>query len=188
MGSIRVRKENNKLYFDFRYKGVRCREQTALTDNPANRRKLEKVLKKIEAEITLDTFDYQRYFPNSKLAAKFDQATTPQSATETLLFGDFAWEWFEEMQIGWKASHQETIRIILNRHLIPAFGDQAVSRITKSDILKLRASLAKVERGNSNVGLSPQRINHIMNPLRQILNEAADRFHFTTPFTGAYST
>ncbi|MFP4640461.1 MAG: Arm DNA-binding domain-containing protein, partial [Guyparkeria sp.] len=37
MGKIRVREETNRLYFDFRYKGVRCREYTALTDTPANR-------------------------------------------------------------------------------------------------------------------------------------------------------
>ncbi|MBU0500715.1 MAG: DUF3596 domain-containing protein [Gammaproteobacteria bacterium] len=40
MANIRARKDNGKLFFDFRYKGERCREQTALDDNPANRKKL----------------------------------------------------------------------------------------------------------------------------------------------------
>ena len=35
MGSINVR--SGCLYVDFRYQGKRCREQTLLTDTPANR-------------------------------------------------------------------------------------------------------------------------------------------------------
>ncbi|MGM1053897.1 MAG: Arm DNA-binding domain-containing protein, partial [Pseudomonadota bacterium] len=44
MGKVRVRKETGKLYLDFFYQGVRCREQTALTDTPANRKKVEKLM------------------------------------------------------------------------------------------------------------------------------------------------
>ena len=51
MPSIRSRADNGLLFFDFRFHGDRCREQTLLSDTPANRRKLEKVLDKIEAEI-----------------------------------------------------------------------------------------------------------------------------------------
>lgn len=40
MGNVRVRKETRKLFMDFRYQGVRCREQTALADTPGNRKKL----------------------------------------------------------------------------------------------------------------------------------------------------
>ena len=58
MGNVNVRPETGKLYFDFRYRNKRCREQTALDDTPANRKKLKKVLERIEAEITLGSFDY----------------------------------------------------------------------------------------------------------------------------------
>ena len=37
-----------------------------LLDTPANRKKLEKVLYKVEAEIIAGTFVYVNYFPNSK--------------------------------------------------------------------------------------------------------------------------
>lgn len=56
MGKIVARPETGKLYFDFRYRGKRCREQTALSDIPKNRKQLEKILVKIEAEITLCIF------------------------------------------------------------------------------------------------------------------------------------
>ena len=74
MGSIRARKESGCLFVDFRYRNERCRELTALTDTASNRKRLEKLLEKIEADIASDTFDYRRYFPTSRNAAKFDQA------------------------------------------------------------------------------------------------------------------
>ncbi len=55
MGKIVARKETGNLFFDFRYLGKRCREQTVLADTPVNRKKLQKVLDRIEAEITLGT-------------------------------------------------------------------------------------------------------------------------------------
>lgn len=44
MGKIVARKETGNLFFDFRYLGKRCREQTTLADTAANRKKLQKVL------------------------------------------------------------------------------------------------------------------------------------------------
>lgn len=65
MPSIRSRVDNDLLFFDFRYDGARFREQTLLHDTPVNRKKLEKVLDKIESEIAAGTFVYANYFPNS---------------------------------------------------------------------------------------------------------------------------
>ena len=65
MGSVRKREDNGCLFMDFRFKGVRFREQTALSDNATNRKRLEKVMDRIEADIASGTFDYCRYFPSS---------------------------------------------------------------------------------------------------------------------------
>ena len=65
MASINVRKETGKLYIDFRYRNVRCREQTDLTDTKKNRERLQKLVNRIEAEILLGQFDYAATFPNS---------------------------------------------------------------------------------------------------------------------------
>jgi integrase len=56
-----------------------------------------------------------------------------------------------------------------------------VGSITKSDALEFRATLAKVKGRGKQEGLSAKRINEIMGLLRQILNEAADRFEFKPP-------
>ena len=196
MGSVRKREGNGLLFFDFRYKNVRCREQSALLDTTVNRKNMEKMLTKIESEINIGTFDYARYFPNSPMATKFlsqgmespINAVTQQFAISveiptTPLFKDFAEEWYLENEIGWKRSYRATLRITLNKYLLPEFGEKEVSRITKGDTLKFRSSLAKVQNGTKE-GLSHDRINHIMTPLRMILNEAADRFKFSTPYVG----
>lgn len=56
MSSIRVR--SDRLQLDFRYRGVRCREQTALTDTKVNRAKLHALLKEIDSAIRLEKFVY----------------------------------------------------------------------------------------------------------------------------------
>jgi integrase len=41
MGSIRARSDSGLLFVDFRFRGERCREQTALPDNAGNRKRLD---------------------------------------------------------------------------------------------------------------------------------------------------
>lgn len=191
MGNVSVRKETGKLYFDFRYQGQRCREQTLLENTPENIRKMQAMLKRIDAEITLGTFDYARYFPTSPWAKRFQQAgsvtmqgtETTNENNDTPTMEDFTKDWFEENQIRWKRSYRYMIRSTLDGHLLPVFGQKKVSSITKGEVLKFRSTLAKVSNGNKE-GLSPDRINHIMTPLRMILADAADRHNFTTPFIG----
>ncbi len=57
MGSVRAVKKSGKLFFDFRFQGMRCREYTLLKDTVLNKRKLDKVLKAIEKEIDAGSFN-----------------------------------------------------------------------------------------------------------------------------------
>lgn len=190
-----IRELNGKLFFDFRYKGQRCREYTAAEESKTNRAKMEKILKKIEEDIESSNFEYRRYFPNSKLAEKFDSPqairskislTTQQAfatspvVMDTPLFSDFAEQWFEEFSVGWRRTYISTVRQIIDSRLIPAFGDKAVSNIRREDILSFRSTLAKEPGRQQDSKLSPRRINAIVLVLTQVLNEAADRFNFTT--------
>jgi integrase len=192
MGSIRARKDTGALFFDFIYKGMRCRELTTLRDSSENRRAMEKMLKKIEAEIVLEQFDYARYFPTSPVLKKISAteagllhagAGEGGKKLNTPRFKDFSEEWFDENAVRWKRSYREMIRGVMDKYLHPGFGETKVSRVTKGDILKFRSALAKLMKGSSKK-LSPDRINHIMTPLRMILNEAAERFDFITPYIG----
>jgi len=200
MASIQVRKRNNCLILDFYYKGRRCREQTALPDSVANRKKVQKVLDRLEQEIANGTFVYRNFFPGSKHAVKFDEMELPPVPANQVaahvaqgmnnpavdanvpLFRDFADTWFTEKEVEWRKSHQISTRADMDKLLKPHFGDKVVSQITKADILTFRATLAKVNARGKETPLSARRINKIFGPLRQILNEAADRFDFRTPF------
>lgn len=186
MGSIRIRNETGKLFFDFKYQNVRCREQTTLEDTKANRAKLQKVMDKIDAEIMLGQFVYRDYFPNSSFASKFDELDARRrSYTKdvTPLFKHFTWEWYEEMEVGWRNSHKTTVKRLLGDRIMDYFGEMEVSRITKADVLKFRACLGKVVRKDGET-ISAEYINKYMKILRMPLDEAADRFNFTSPFRG----
>jgi integrase len=182
MGSIRERR--GLLFIDFRFRGVRCREYGKLSDKPANRKRLQTIVERVEAEILLGTFDYAAYFPNSDRIAQFKahENRIEQVQSDTPTFSDFSDLWFTENEVSWKYSYQITLRSSLDKHVLPAFGAQAVSQITRAEILAFRAKLAKIPRKDGSTGLSPARINTILVPLRLILSEAADRFDFESPY------
>lgn len=174
-----------KLVVDFRYLGKRCREKTSLEDNPANRKKLAQVMKKMEAEITLGIFDYAAYFPKSERAQEMtalaDRAEACISRNPT--FRQFVDIWYEEKKIEWRPSYRQKTQIILDKYLLPEFGGKAVHAIKKPDLLTFRSSLAKVRYGkDGQSSLSVARINQIMILLRMILEEASDRHEFEMPY------
>ncbi len=195
MGSIN-RRGSGTLFFDFRVNGHRCREYTSLQDTPANRKKLQKVLDRMELDMATGSFEYRHYFPSSAMAARFDQP--PQSSTtasavaaalagaNTPLFRDFAETWFGEREVEWRRSYRETIRISLDKHLLPHFGEFPVGAIDKACVMAFRKDLAK-KPGHGGGLLSASRVNHVLNPLRMILAEAAERHGFANPSQGVKS-
>ena len=199
MASIRTRKETGLLFFDFRFLGQRCREQTLLQEDPANRKRLEKALAKIESDIAAGTFDYAATFPGSRnipartpapapvpqpgapaMPMSASAAAASDAASTTPSFKDFTATWLAEHQIEWRRSHIKVLKCTLDGHLLPHFGDRPVGTISKADILAFRAKLADLP-GRTGAKLSNKRINGVLAPLRQILAEAADRHGFVSP-------
>ena len=181
MGKIRTRSDNQKLFFDFIFLNKRCREQTTLPDTPTYRKKLEKILERIEAEITLGIFDYATYFPQSSKVQELNRLQAGCVSLKTPMFKNFAELWFEEMRVEWRDTHANTVRLTLDKHLLPEFGKKEISTITKAELLSFRSALGKLP-GQKGQSLTATRINHIMTPLRMILSEASDRFEFTSPY------
>lgn len=196
MAKVNVRKETGKLVIDFTYRGVRCREQTALDDSVSNRRRVEAVLKKLREAMAAGTFVYGEFFPGSMLAARFDTAPLAASAAimqsaaaadaavaavaATPAFRTFTETWLAEHQIEWRRSHIKVLNSTLAAHLLPAFADKPVGTITKSDVLSFRARLAD-KPGRTSDKLSAKRINNILAVLRQVMADAADRHGFVSP-------
>lgn len=197
MANIRTRRESGCLFLDFRYRGIRCREQTALQDTAANRRTLESLANRIQRELAKGTFDYAVFFPDSPRARQFAAATaTPFSEVSggsstrreaavgnvvTPALGEFAATWYSENLPRWRDTHAETIRGTLDQHILPRFKLRPLGEITRADLLAFRGELGKLTKKNGE-SLSPSRINHIMTPLRMLLAEASERHEFVTPF------
>ncbi len=182
MGSVNSR--DGKLYLDFRYKGLRCREQTKLADTPTNRQKLAKVLAMLEQQIRAGTFDYGYHFPGSPRIEHFrtvELLGRQKASGVRMLFSVFVLQWLEEKRVEWRQSQIETVDGILRCHLIPAMGAVRMTDITKQDILAFRLRLCEPDAVTAKA-LSASRINHIMTYLRLILNEAAERFEFESPW------
>jgi integrase len=189
MGSVRAQNGRGTLFMDFRYQGKRCREYTALPDTPANRKRLEKVVKTIDQEILAGTFDYEARFPGSKRVTTVLVVATNSgpsinalaaASTPTPTLCTFAEQWLTNHAIEWRRSHVRVLRSTIDGHLIPHFGDTPVGQIGKADILAFRNKLAEAPGRNAK-GLSSKRINGILAPLKQILAEAAEVHGFISP-------
>lgn len=174
MGNLTER--SSKFVLDFRYLGVRCREKTGLKNTKRNKKKLLEQLDKIEEEIHLNTFLYEKHFPNGSQIDKFktlENVNNMASAQSTVLFENFSITWQNKKHNDWRASHQEKIATIFNLYLLPQFGHCSIDFIMRKEIIEFRNSLLKIKPS-----LSPSRVNQIMSPLRLILNDAAEQFNF----------
>lgn len=202
MASVRVRPDG-RLFFDFYFDGKRCRELTALADTPQNRKKVERVLKQIEAEIENGAFEYGRYFPNSKMARVTRSTRSPTAAPSMSMgatgvvsatqapecpnFAAVAREWRANKQIEWRISYRESVDSILASHLIPYFGDEPISSISRQDVMGFRNHLASLrirsKPGPDQEGkpLSPATINRITGILRMVMDEGAMQYQFVNP-------
>lgn len=196
MAKVRSRPETGKLYFDFFYQGKRCREQTDLSDTQANRKRVEAVMRRIQTEIQIGTFNYASYFPNSKVvqhgskANGFPGATQlPQQAIEPSptptanapTFQEFLEIWLIENEVRWRRTTTKLRREMIQLHLVPAFGKQLTSTITRAQLLEFRAKLCKRPGIRQGTTLAPKTVNEIMALLLSILGEAADRYGFQNP-------
>lgn len=200
MAKVRARKDNGLLFLDFYYRGVRCREQTALPDTAENRRRVQSLMSRISKEIKQGLFDYGATFPGSPKAAQF--ATTPGTTgstvpvatggvaapadptlSDTPTFSDFSVIWRKEMAPQWRRQHRDSVDATFAAHLITEFGDRPVGSITKADVLTFRAKLAEMP-GRSSPKLSPTTVNRTMGLLRQCLTEASERFGTPDAFKG----
>lgn len=184
MGNIRTQ-PSGKLYFDFRYLGKRCREITTLEDTQLNRKKLEAILKRIEAEIVTGQFDYAKYFPSSSFLkqVRLQEKRLSRGALrdEIPLLAQIIRAWLDEHEIEWRESYKTTITSMIERHIVPALGDMPVDAITREVLVQFRSGLAKY-RSSGGLALSPSSINRIMTILRSIIEHACHEYKLSSPW------
>lgn len=193
-----IRSSRGKLFIDYRVNGMRQRVYTGLPDNSSNRSQLAAVGRHIDRAIkanecldsVLTAFGLAGSnsvadAPPSHPAGSASQQPplTPSTflAVTSPALLPFAEQWFSEFKVAWRKTYETTVRGILDQHLLPRFGALPVSAITRTQILEFRSHLANLPGRRDGSKLSPARINTIMLILRQILQEAADRYQFTMP-------
>ncbi|MEQ3657825.1 MAG: tyrosine-type recombinase/integrase [Glaciecola sp.] len=197
MFKLATRKDSNSLYFNGTYLGFRCREYTGLKDNRENKRLMNLKLKAINEAIQRGVFRYAQFFPDSKNASDISIAEKqvarvpvnnqlqylPQGLRQiTPTLHEFADLWMDENKISWRKSHRASIEGILAKHVMPVFGAMPLETIKREHILQFRTQLSELKGKNGNGLLSNSRINKVMSTLRQVLNEAALRYDFATPY------
>jgi len=175
MGHVRETKAGY-LYFDFFHNGHRCKEYTELKNTPENLKLMSTAMEKIQSEIRLGTFEYSKYFPESKNAGKIIE----QEEHKGVLFPDYARKWYKLNKIEWKPSVRRDFSSTMEGHLIPYFKEDIVSDIKKTRLKEFRTALSELKGRKGS--LTNKRINNIMAVFRLILNEAAEEFDFPSPF------
>ncbi|TAL73730.1 MAG: DUF3596 domain-containing protein, partial [Rhodanobacter sp.] len=191
MVKVRVRPETGNLYLDFGYRGARCREYTALTDTPSNRRQVQALARRIEHDLRSGSFEYGRYFPDSPRATRplvvvgmpSIAAATKACAAAAPTFREFAETWFKESEPRWRKRYHAAVRDELDKHLLPWFGDKPIPDIGRADILGFRAEFAR-RKGRRGALVSAKRINKVIGVFSSILNEACDRQGVPSPARG----
>jgi len=189
-----VRDSRGRLFIDYRQNGNRQRIFVGLADTPENRAQLQPILKRVDACLRdggdirpmlakmglLEVDNIAPLFHEPSVQSQLPQRTQvldQQSPT----FAVFAEQWFTEFKVGWRKTYITTVRGILDQHLLPRFGTTQVGRVHRAQILEFRSHLSQQRGRRPGSTLSPARINTIMLILRQILQEAADRYEFTMP-------
>ena len=153
-----VRKIRGRLYYDFYFKGVRCTETSGLEATKENRKKAEKYMKLITAEIDNDVFQYERHFPHGAKIAIF----SPKK--EDLPFNQYFADWMMGKII--KETTRRNWESAFWKHLYPFFKNRLISTITRAEIRRFQRTMA-------DKGLKPSTINDkTMKVLRMMFHQA----------------
>ncbi|MEZ9875563.1 DUF3596 domain-containing protein [Vibrio breoganii] len=181
MAHIRIR-PNGRIQFDIHIFGVRFREGTKMMATPSNLNKAKAMLKRMNAEIDLGTFEYRDYFPRSKKVTHFEELQRAKHPDRLYpYFDDFAKEWYQRQLSKWKNSYKGTVRNNLARYLIPEFGNTLINEVTLSQVEFFRNQLMEDKKPDGARRLSNRRINNILWPLIAMVGLAADEYKFEYP-------
>ncbi|UWE18060.1 site-specific integrase [Herbaspirillum huttiense] len=111
----------------FTYRGKRCRERLKLAPTPANLKRAAQHRAAILDAIQKQTFDYRITFPDSPRAIQF-----AERKGEIITVEKYLDSWLQCQRPHLKASTYDGYRKVVNNHLIPAFGKQRLSDLSRT--------------------------------------------------------
>ena len=152
-----VRARGNSIILDFTYQGERCRESIRVKPTKTALKEIYRKREAILYEIDMGTFEYSSHFPNSGRALRFSKNKGALITVEEALK-----DWLKRAE---KRCQHSTIRdynSAIYYHLIPSFGKLTLEEITTSHVHDWIESQS----------ISNKRINNVLGPLKQALNDA----------------
>ena len=160
----------SSLAVDFYYRGVRCRERLKLPPTAANKRFVANLRAEVLCEIARGTFEYAKFFPNSKRARLL--STTPGAA---ITIADGLNQWLREMKDQIEYTTYRDYDLAITRVWIPKFGALRLTELTRG---MLRDWVAQKDCGL-------KRIRNLLLPLRGMFARAIEDDLITSnPFIG----
>src|SRR5262245_34322568 len=118
-----IKSDKNRLLVDFSWKGVRCREYLGFADTKEGRAQARQKRIQIEADLVTGTFQYAKWFPQSKRAKTIFAPPPAPAETRPPAFGTFAREFVERRKVLTTHAHYLDLKSLLETHLIPFFGE-----------------------------------------------------------------
>jgi integrase len=165
----KLRKDKGRLFIDFVFRAERCRESLHLSDTRENRKKVDALCKKLEAELALNTFDYASYFPRSKRLEHF--GLVPKMELPTV--GVYAQAWLEARRPTLKPATAHDYKLILSTHILPsALAIKRIDQVRPGDIRAFVAELDAKRTAVDEKKLGSRRINMARDRLFTMLREA----------------
>lgn len=158
------------ILIDFYYRGVRCKERLKLPPTQANQKFAVNLKAQIHAEIARGTFDYGKYFPNSKKARMLSRTPGTAVSIESALT-----QWLAGMKSQIEHTTYRDYELAIDRVWVPKFGMLRLPELT-------RAAL-KEWVSEQTCGL--KRIRNLLLPMRGMYAQALeDELITTNPFVG----
>ena len=173
-----VSARGNSIVIDFIYQSHRCRETLKVRPTKTALKEASRKRDAILYAIAFGNFEYALYFPSSKNSLKFSKN---KSALITIKLALENW-----LRQASKRCQPSTIRdynSAVHYHLIPSFGHLTLEKFNVSDVYNWLDT----------INISNKRINNVLSPLRQALQDAfydgvidknpMDRFKSLSPET-----
>jgi integrase len=154
--------KDRRLYFRKQYKGQWYRTAFGLVDSNANRKTVTHLVSEIDAAMKRNAFDPSNY----QFLAKYHNAKPFQKFPT---FSEYTDIWLDRKKNLAPATFR-TYKALVNKHLIPYFGEMPVNEITK---LVIERWLTQ-----ATVRISKVYANECLRRLKSVLAEAMDDFGF----------
>jgi integrase len=165
------------LLLEITYLGVRTEQATPYSDKPENHNLLNRLIEQMQTEITTGTFCLDSHLRNAFVQGVFVNSP-PMKVIPTL--SEFAEMWLNSKSENWTRFVLTKVGQVLQRYLIPAFGNMPMAAISESDLLQLRISISHHSAKNG-VCLSAKSLNFIIKVAYQIFRDASALFDFCGP-------